>query len=65
MSDNVLNIEMTSVVVKSKIRKLPVKPFRDSFYRIPRNVKKKMKKRLGILGYNYWYHKYFKKNFFK
>lgn len=57
-----ISLEMRSVVVKSKIRKLPIKLPKniDKNFRIPRKVKKKMKTRLGDVGYNYWYYMYIK-----
>lgn len=60
---NMQNNKTTGIIVKSKVRKLPIKlpkVINDNF-RIPRKVKKKMKKRLGKVGYNYWYCRYIRK----
>jgi hypothetical protein len=57
-----ISLEMKSVVVEHKIRKLPIKLPKsiNKNFRIPRKVKKKMKARLGDVGYNYWYCMYIK-----
>jgi hypothetical protein len=50
-----INLNMESVVVEPKIRKLPIKLPKsiDKNFRIPRKVKNKMKARLGNVGYDY------------
>lgn len=53
-----IDISLDSEVIEPKSRKLPIKlpKIIDKNFRIPRKVKKKMKKRLGFFGYKYWYY---------
>jgi len=57
-----IDLKIESVIIEPKVRKLPIKLPKniDSNFRIPRKVKKKMKTRLGEVGYNYWYFNYIK-----
>lgn len=50
------NVKFNAIVVQSKTRKLPVKLPSNitEDFRLPRKIKKAMKKRLGSFGYIYW-----------